>query len=216
MLIIFDLDDTLIQTSQFITPWRFEKVLDSLNLENMIKDQILQDLIACHLKFESSQEALDQVLRLYKLDESLIKQAKLTFNSYDPSIPVHLFKGVDLLLENLKSAYKLVLVTRGHVDQQRLKIEKAGFSEAIFDQIIIVEHKDKKEAFSTVSSGYNSNKVFVIGDRVDVDLQPAKALGFKTCLVRQGRGEYQKISPIFVDYIIQDVIELENLLKSIT
>lgn len=216
MLIIFDLDDTLIQTSQFITPWRFDKVLASLNLTNGMKNEIFQTLLSSYLEFESSQDALNHVLTAHNIDLNLIQLAKDALNSYDPSIPVYLFEGVDVLLANLKAHYKLVLVTKGNKAQQKLKIDKAGLAQNIFEQIFIVEDEDKKEAFKAVSKGYESTQVFVIGDRVKGDLQPAKALGFKTCLVRQGRGEYQKISPLFVDYIIQDVIELENLLKSIT
>lgn len=215
MLIIFDLDDTLIQTSRFITPWRFKKVLENLNLDPAIKSDIFDSLQTRHLEFESSQEAIEQIFKSYKIDEINLNQASYFLNSYDEQIPVYLFSGVKELLQNLKLNYSLALVTKGKAELQKLKILKAGLEDDFFNQIVIVESGNKKEAFSQAAQGEESKNVFVVGDRVFADLQPAKALGFKTCLVRQGRGEFQKIFPDFVDYIIQDVTELENLLKSI-
>jgi FMN phosphatase YigB (HAD superfamily) len=215
LLIIFDLDDTLIQTSQFITPWRFEKVLENMKAIAPLRHQIMHDLMKSHLQYDSSSQALEEVLSFHKVDRSLIELAKAHMSSFDMTIPVHLFEGVSNMLETLKAQYALALVTKGRVDQQSLKIEKAGFKENFFDQVFIVDSGDKKDAFKQASKGFLSNKVLVVGDRVNADLKPAKDLGFHTCLVRQGRGEFQKISPMLVDYIIQDVTEVENLLKSI-
>ena len=55
----------------------------------------------------------------------------------------------------------------------------------------------------------------MVGDRIVRDLLPAKNLGFTTVLVRQGRGKHQKINKDQVDFVIDDVTEVENLIKSI-
>lgn len=215
MLIIFDLDDTLIQTSRFITPWRFEKVLQGLGFQQSLHAKVSYDLMNCHMTFDSSHEALQAVFKNHDIPHAHFESAKRFLDSFDDTIPVELFNGVKTLLENLRTKHKLVLVTKGRQDQQQLKIQKAGLSDGFFEHMLIVDVGSKKQAFSQLALGYDSKNVLVIGDRITADLSPAKDLGFKTCLVRQGRGEFQKISPTIVDYIIQDVTELENLLKSI-
>lgn len=215
MLIIFDLDDTLIQTSRLITPWRFEKVLQALGLQQDLYAKLSCDLMNCHMSFDSSQEALQAVFKTHDIHRTHFDVAKGFLDSFDDTIPVELFSGVEILLKVLKTNHKIVLVTKGRQDQQKLKIQKAGLSDGFFEHMIIVDTGSKKQAFSQLATGYDSKNVLVVGDRISADLSPAKDLGFKTCLVRQGRGEFQKISSTIVDYVIQDVTELENLLKSI-
>lgn len=211
MLLIFDLDDTLIQTSKAITPWRFKKVFEEV-LKDDVDPLYLENLLSIHQNYESSEMALRTFLENLKVDEALIQQSIHKMAEYDTDIPVELFDGVYETLSFLKNKATLCLVTAGGFDIQTLKIEKSGLK-SFFNKIEIATSKDKSEIYKNLLQDFSSNKVFVIGDRVVKDLLPAKMLGFSTVLVRQGRGLYQKFQPNIVDYVIDDVIELQDLLK---
>ncbi len=218
MLIIFDLDDTLIKTSELITPWRFKQVLDHLQEVGLLQNashSLLNDLIEKHSEYSSSQEALGDLFKKSGIDDSIIQEAAHKLNAYDPDIPVSVFSGVYQLLNKLKKEYQLALVTSGTMQIQNLKIQKSDLTNNYFDFIEIVEGTDKKTAYQNIFNSSNNQKVIVVGDRIVRDLLPAKNLGFTTVLVRQGRGKHQKINKDQVDFVIDDVTEVENLIKSI-
>jgi HAD superfamily hydrolase (TIGR01549 family) len=218
LLIIFDLDDTLIQTSRLITPWRFQKVLYSLcQHHNMVCDHeaLSHDLAKSHQEFETSQSALAHFFHLHNVNSSFLEKATDLLNEFDESIPVEVFEGVYDMLKNLKINLKLSCVTAGKRDIQTLKIQKSKLDQSFFDSIHIVESGDKQETYEQVCSGISKEDVLVVGDRIMKDLAPAKRLGYKTVLVQQGRGQFQKINKQYVDFVIRDVTEVANLIKSI-
>jgi FMN phosphatase YigB (HAD superfamily) len=217
LLIIFDLDDTLIQTSRYITPWRFEKILHRLASVGALKgpvDHYLDELVCEHQKFESSLLALSHFFEAHQIDTSYFNQSVQLLNDYDQTIPVVLFEGVKEFLERLKLHAQLVCVTLGVEIIQRLKLQKSGLSEGCFKEMYVVETGEKGAIYQELFNKYPQGPVFVVGDRVVKDLVPAKKLGFTTVLVKQGRGQFQKNDPIGVDFVIGDVLELENLVKS--
>ena len=215
MLIIFDLDDTLIQTSRFITPCRFERVIEALDLSEAIKRAILEDLNKGHLQFATSKQAITHVLKSHGVPVHLIEHANFEMDAYDPQVPVVLFEGVVELANILKARNcHLVIVTAGSISQQTYKIQKSGITDHV-SSWYIVESGSKQNTYQEVAKNFLPNEVLVIGDRVASDLLPAKALGFKTCLVRQGRGQFQEINSNIIDFVIQDVTEVENLIKSL-
>ncbi len=54
-----------------------------------------------------------------------------------------------------------------------------------------------------------SNQILIIGDRPEMDLKPAKNLGFKTALVWADKDP--KLS--YIDYVFKTVYEVENIFK---
>lgn len=217
MLIIFDLDDTLIPTSDMITPWRFQKIIYKLKLAGYAQvelDEFYVKLIDSHKTFSTSTQALEFYLGELKIDAFDKKGLIDELNCFDESMPVVTYPGVHNLLSNVKKRFKLALVTAGEVSNQSLKIQKAGLDQGFFDHIDIVESGHKEPFYKNIYDKFSPSSVLVVGDRVSKDLSPAKNLGFTTVLVRQGRGLFQKIHKDIVDFVIQDVTELENLIKS--
>jgi len=214
LLIIFDLDDTLIKTSELITPWRFRKVLEHLQKfcpqQGFV--QAFAELLNDHQNFESSEQALKTVLGKNGCDSTLLETAICEMNRFDEEIPVELFQSVKKLLTILRQKQALALVTSGNYQIQTLKIEKSGIKD-FFDYIEIATSNNKKNIYQNLLQLSKNERAIVIGDRVSRDLLPAKELGLLTVLIRQGRGCYQKIDPNVVDYVIDDVIELQDLLK---
>jgi FMN phosphatase YigB (HAD superfamily) len=213
LLIIFDLDDILIKTSEEITPWRFKQVLEYLQRKGITAD--LDKLLRDHQQYDSSSEALTWFLTQLKLNSEEIAESVRLLNAFDPHIPVSVFDGVYVLLEHLKKTHTLALVTAGSYQIQSLKIQKAKLDKNYFDYIEIVENGDKTQAYQNAHNLFSINPVLVVGDRVSKDLSPAKTLGFETVLVRQGRGVFQKISGNQANHVIEGVTEVENLIKLI-
>ncbi len=105
-------------------------------------------------------------------------------------------------------------MTSGKKEIQELKIAKAALDSLYFEHIYIVEEGSKELIYTHLFQQIQPCSVLVVGDRVSRDLLPGKKLGFSTVLVRQGRGLFQKFHKDEVDFVIQDVTELENLIKS--
>jgi len=217
LLIIFDLDDTLIQTTLAITPWKIGSALAHLVRQEVLKeglDELMFAWAPFHSQYETSSLGLVAFLKNRGVNEKHIQETLEVFSSLDESIPVEVFEGVYPLLEELKKIHTLALVTSGERDHQSLKMSKAGLAQGYFNHIEIAVDKIKKSLYEKFKLEYPDQAIWVIGDRVEKDLIPAKQLGFKTVLVRQGRGQYQKFDPMWVDYVIEDVTELLSLVKS--
>jgi len=217
LLIIFDLDDTLIQTSEVITPWRFQRVLkflESKGHDNDLLESLYQEITKQHQRFETSSEALLFFFQKHQINQSFYPECLSILNDFTQDLPVSIYKGVIEMLKALKSEVRLACVTSGMTSNQELKLNKSGLKE-LFEEIIIVETGDKVHAYRTVFENSKKSCVLVVGDRIQKDLVPAKSLGFYTALVQQGRGLFQKINHQYVDFVIQDVLEVENLIKSI-
>ena len=72
------------------------------------------------------------------------------------------------------------------------------------------EEGSKKEAYQEIieNISISPSKVLVIGDRIPVDLAPAKELGCKTVHVKQGRGVHSQGSEEAVDFAITGLSQL--------
>lgn len=217
MLIIFDLDDTLIATSDFITPWRFNRVAQILKKDGFSDETLeyfVSEMTQAHAEFSSSQEALEFFLKKFEVSCALHQECLECLNLYDLDIPVRVYPGVYELLHSLKKSFKMVLVTSGQSPIQNLKIQKASLHHGFFENVMIVESGSKEFFYKKIYDEFKPSQILVIGDRVQKDLKPAKNLGFLTVLVQQGRGQFQKFHKDEVDFVIRDVTELENLIKS--
>ncbi len=66
-------------------------------------------------------------------------------------------------------------------------------------------------------AGCDRAQAFMIGDRLDNDIIPAKKLGMKTVWVRQGYAIYQSINDESErpDYIVDGMNELTDLFENI-
>ena len=57
-------------------------------------------------------------------------------------------------------------------------------------------------------------EAFMVGDRLDNDIYPAKKLGMKTVWVRQGYAQYQRVDDEGKrpDYVVDSIDEIVDLL----
>jgi putative hydrolase of the HAD superfamily len=219
LLIIFDLDDTLVDTSGSITSVKLERALQrvcqaGLNLNLKLPDP-LKELLNINLESFSANEALETFFTRFDLPrEPFLTLAKETvYKSKLQGIRVLSTPGAVETLQELCLEHRLALVTIGDEGQQREKLKKAGIDTGFFSIIEVVE-EIKKSAYQKIVSSLSVSpeEVLVVGDRAAKDLVPAKELGCQTVLMRFGRGLLRQ-DLAAVDFQIELLKELGPIIK---
>ncbi len=230
MLIIFDLDDTLIETSQCLTPFRLERALRKMIALGMQIDSFeraLHFLVEINQTASSSHKALTSFAQLYPGGMQTLELALETFQEPLPvNLELALAEGALELLEQLSLHHTLALVTIGHRELQLSKMEKAGLQQGLFSKITVISpsHEEggcsKKPYYEALLQEFQEEggapAPLVCGDRVFVDLTPAKELGLRTVHIRKGRGLQQMQPASDVDFSIQKLEELKQIIAAVS
>lgn len=221
MLIIFDLDDTLIDTSGSIFPGILKNALIAMQAEGFALknfksayDELLQ-LNAFHI---SSKEAIREFLEINRAPQPCFEVGMHEIYE-NPRFcgPIHPVEDAVEVLQELSNEHQLVLVTKGKEGVQREKMKRAGISTQFFTRLYFCEDGNKKKAYQKVSeeTGISPLKALVCGDRIALDLAPAKSLGYNTVQIKWGRGLGNTGLKKDVDYTILHLTELKALLEKI-
>ena len=119
-------------------------------------------------------------------------------------------------LKELSGKNNMYIVTKGDEKFQRRKIEVLGL-EDIFakENIHIVPLKeDKKELFKEITKDTPGIKTYIIGDRIDSEIQYGNELGLET--IRMMKGKYSDMIPKILEqepnYEIYEIINLDYIL----
>jgi len=221
LLIIFDLDDTLIDTSGCLTGLRLKAALERLvEVGFFVSDfslalQMLERLDRSAL---SAKEAILEFLELHEAppEYAAIALAEVYERPIDEAPLFPLDFAIELL-EDLKQTHKLALVTAGERGQQLSKLKKAGIDSTIFSRIIVSELRDKKRHYQALIKEFveSPTNVVVCGDRIEGDLIPAKELGCKTVHVRWGRGLNAQGRRCDVDFTVLRLMEIKEIIKGL-
>lgn len=205
--IVFDLDDTLLDTFGQLVPQASKEACLA-----MIEKGLAADLQACL----RARDALAQTPARSRLFENLTAQlgvrtgidpivvAQSGFRAfYDRKVEsdIALFAGAREMLHALRDRYSIHLVTAGHPDTQEEKLEILKIK-PLFETVSIVNtfsNEQKYDAFERIQSltGQEPARHLSVGNRLDTDLAPAKRLGWSTCWVRY--GEYARSVPADAD-----------------
>ncbi len=216
MLLIFDLDDTLIPTSEELTPKRLRAVLEEVFSRGWLlgdKNALHRELFELHVNGETTTD----VLR--KFFEAKNQDAYLYALNAIARVPLEITEVKSLekeirLLEELRKDHLLAIVTKGSEPLQREKMELYGLEEEFFERIYVVQEGEKKGDYYE-KLAYECDKDFseimVIGDKIELDLYDAKKLGCTTVHIRQGRGRNQTKLLDLPDFVIDDLKELRNI-----
>lgn len=221
MLFIFDLDDTLIQTTAKITPIRLKEALQRM-IDGGLKigsyDKALAMMERLDVTAQNSSSSLSEFVEIYEGDYEFFEMAKKEV--YLAPLGECFFETSDEvndLLNELAQDHLLAIVTRGEREIQLQKIKRFGIDEGLFCDIIVTNEKNKGVYYNKLAKAYDFpfSEVVVIGDRIGVDLADAISLGCITVHIRQGRGaNYQ--GPIEnIDYTIYDLSELREIVEGL-
>lgn len=219
-MIIFDLDDTLIDTTGSITPVKLEHALlkmveAGLAVGNF--QEALDILRRMDPASESAAQTLQEFLEVIEGEKKYFEIGHAAVYSDLPEdivvYPVHQAREV---LEELQRDHMLALVSMGAEHQQHFKMKKAGIDSTIFSKIIISAERDKKPHYKTILDelGFTSLQTVVCGDRVKRDLSPAKELGCTTIHMQWGRGANGERSPD-VDFAVRNLSQIKDILSTL-
>ncbi len=216
MLITFDLDDTLIETTASLTPFLLGKALERMAKKGLVLNDFNSDyrrLLQLRQKMVSSKEALSAFLENRKGKEKFLEEGLYAlYVDLPEDAPILPKKDINKLLKELSLFATLVLVSFGNRQRQLNKMEKAGIDYSLFSKMLISETIDKMNLYKKAVKELNidSRQVLVCGDRVELDLKPAHALGYKTVWLSNPRGG----SPDFkADFEIEDIGAIKAIAK---
>jgi len=97
--------------------------------------------------------------------------------------PIELIDGVEETLRELRTRHDLTLFTKGHIEEQRLKVDRSGLAE-YFAHTGIVKEKDA-EAYQKLAAdrSFDPARTWMIGNSPKSDINPALAAGLNAVLV---------------------------------
>ena len=215
MLIIFDLDDTLIDTSGCITPHKLAVALRCMIGEPAHFTAELSALQGINQRVPKTPLAIEEYAAARGID--LKKAARAIQTLYDPlpdDFAIACTPNAKEILKYYASRCPIALVTGGHPPFQLEKLKKAGIEPSIFSKIAIPEDSIKQPFYREFAKEFLASPadVWVCGDRIPMDLKPAHELGFNTVHMRWGRGLQMAPEP-WIKYSIADLSELRKWIK---
>lgn len=219
MLIIFDLDDTLIDTSGCITPIKLEDALHQMVKAGLLVPdfyEALEQLKRLNEGAESAREAVAEFLEINAGHSFYAVAIKEIYENFSSDLPIFAFDGVVDILKELGQVHDLALVTAGIFDYQYLKLKKTGIDSSLFSKIAVCEPGDKKTHYQQIVAelDFLPSDVIVCGDRIAQDLTPAKDLGFRTIHMRKGRGKKLSHLNDDVDYRVNEFYEIPGVIAA--
>jgi FMN phosphatase YigB (HAD superfamily) len=218
MLVLFDLDDTLIETTTLIVERRLDRLLDLMvemgqNFED--REAALQVFERLNRTAMSSKEALGEFCFLFQIDDAIFQKCVAGLSDPDLSdVTLQMVTNSEKILYDLKTLATLVLVTKGDETFQMAKMKKAGLPYSLFSKIEVTQ-SSKKGCYETILKEFKMppSRCIVVADKVDDDLIPAKELGMITVLYRTSRNRFHIVPELCVDYVIEDMAQLYPIVE---
>lgn len=218
MLIVFDLDDTLVDTTGCITYHLLERALEAMVQEGLVVIDFAEALLLLRRLNDralSARQALSEFVEIFEGSERILEKGLAQIYGVETSsLPLSSLAGASEILNFLKANHCLTLVTIGHPQFQREKLKKAGIDSSLFSKIIVSEEENKGPLYEGLLEefGFSRWEAWVCGDRILRDLSPAKKLGCHTVLVKWGRGLNATLPHPDVDHAISSLKELRQII----
>ena len=225
-VIIFDGDDTLWKTQELYdkAKERFNNLMKSQGFEEDVID-LLDEIDAQRvgiLKFLKSR-FLESMLITYailcgkykknwdiKIESEIRNYARAVFQ-----FPPVLYEDAIETLEILYKNFILVLFTNGDIEIQRRKVESLGKKfTSYFTKIYITETKNEEEYKKIINDfKISPQNIWVIGNSVKSDINPAIQAGVNAILIPCGTWKYEKDNLISKKvFIAHSLTEAKNII----
>jgi putative hydrolase of the HAD superfamily len=113
--------------------------------------------------------------------------------------PIRMMEGVEDTLAYLRERHRLVLFTKGHPEEQRLKIDRSGVG-GFFHHTAIVKEKDAA-AYRELAGGLglDPEKTWMIGNSPKSDINPSLEAGLRAVFIPYAHTwtlEHEEIRPV--------------------
>ena len=190
--LIIDADDTLWENNIYferafdrfvdflshstLTPRQVRDVLDDIERVNAKihgygSVNFGRNLHECYERLAERELAPDDVRTVIRFAEEILEQ------------PMEVIDGVPETLAYLAGRHELTLFTKGHPDEQRLKIDRSGLG-GYFTHTAIVREKDAPAYRSLVAErGMDPSQSWMIGNSPKSDVNPALEAGLNAVFV---------------------------------
>ena len=206
----FDLDDTLVETTQFneAAVRNSLKVLEKFEID-ISQVNAWEFYLSIYQEIKASSDMMKMYFeRLYKIYSKKFENQELFFrlcnvgvckyeeffeNNIKDFIPKNAIKTIEKII---KSGSKLGIISQGRPGFQMLKFKNLGI-EKYFDETLIFYFEKKTEnnyklVIKEIERKNINVELFMIGDREDIDILRPKKLGFKVIRIL-GKSKYKHI-----------------------
>jgi len=205
LLIIFDLDDTILDTSGTIIPSRLR------DAHAMVAEGEFEQMLRLNETAPSSKHSLIEFIEINDLEPKLLPKMRKVMNKATcDDVTILPFEHAFETLRVLAKDFSLALVTAGSDQLQNEKINQTKMPRELFSKIMICEDGSKEGCYASILNEFDIDPslVIVCGDRVKSDLVPAKNLGMHTVHILQGRGRHNERPEGAVDFTIRHLREI--------
>jgi putative hydrolase of the HAD superfamily len=190
--LVFDADDTLWENNIYferafddfveflnhstLTPAQVRDVLNEIELVNSKihgygAKNFGRNLQEAYHHLAEREIREDHLAHVMSLAERILEQ------------PLELIDGVEETLQYLASRHDLTLFTKGHPEEQRLKVDRSGLG-AYFGHTAIVKEKDAAAYLRLVEErALDPAQTWMIGNSPKSDINPALEAGLNAVLV---------------------------------
>jgi putative hydrolase of the HAD superfamily len=190
--LIVDADDTLWQNNIYFERAfdRFVEFLDHSSLDPVQVRAVLDEMEDANAKvhgygslnFGRNLRQCYEHLAEREIREEDIRQV-LGFAEQILEAPMEVIEGVPETLEYLASRHDLTLFTKGHPEEQKLKIDRSGLGRW-FAHTAIVKEKDAAAYHALAAErGMDPALTWMIGNSPKSDINPALAAGLNAVFV---------------------------------
>jgi len=222
--IVFDMDDTLYDEIDYYKSGFAvisHQVTSDFGLKNKVVFDVLWEIFNSGNHKTTFNEAAEKLGVVF--DKSYIEKLINIFRNHNPDITLP--SESRMILENLKSRYKLGLITDGYLPAQELKVQALGI-EKFFDGIIYTESlgrefwKPSPAGFEKLLARLNvsTEQCVYVADNLRKDFLAPNQMGFKTIRVIRAKRLHTGQSPskeAQPHYEVGSIAKLPDLLKKI-
>ena len=163
------------------------------------------------------QKALEFYKQNKKGDKEVCRLLGVEEPVFEPQLE-RLYPDTEECLERLSRKYKIGIIANQILGTEQ-RLEKYGIRKYIDVIVASAEEgvaKPDKRIFEIAleRAKCSAEQAVMLGDRIDNDIVPAKNMGMKTIWVKQGMGQYWRLSGINEkpDYEVNSLSEVLNYL----
>ena len=201
--LVFDLDDTLLDTSRQLVPRASQDACKAM-IEAGLDADLQQCLNACE-NHRASRSRLSLFSHLvesfgtlsHAKTEDVTQVGYKGFYNREVEMDISISEDVLAMLEDLKTRYNLHLVTAGHrpTQESKVRILKIEYLFQTIHYVDPIKNEHKGQAFKKIATQFKAPAAshLSIGNRVDTDIGEARKIGWRGCWVRY--GEYAHLQP---------------------
>jgi putative hydrolase of the HAD superfamily len=194
--LIIDADDTLWENNIYFER-AFDAFVEFLNHSSLSKDEIqdvLDEIELANNKIHGY-GSLNFARNMHECYERLVEReiqpdAAATIMGFAEGImnhPVQLMDGVEQTLQELAMRHDLVLFTKGHPEEQKLKVDRSGVG-VYFGRTEIVREKDEPAYRKLIADcNFDATRSWMIGNSPKSDINPALQAGLNAVFVPHER-----------------------------